>query len=132
MASLKNNKILTVFPWHYIIVTIVLYLGVLCSFGGDRITVGILTIVWYPYLCYYLTCVKFYETYMTIRHPLFVFWSKKIMYENIASMKQTDGKGTMIKVFLTKEKNVWTYSPPLIKKKHKRMVELLETKGIKL
>jgi len=132
MASPKQNKNLIVFPWHYLIVTIVLYLGVLCSFGINWIAIGVLTVIWYPYLCYYLTYVKFYDAYMTIRHPLFIFWSKKIMYENIASMKQTDGKGTMIKVFLTKERNAWTYSPPLMKKKHERMVEVLDSKGIKL
>ena len=101
MSNLKQKRILTVFPWYYVIVTIVLYSGVLYSFGVNRIVLGIVTIIWYPYLCYYLTNVEFYDNYMIIRRPLLVFWSKTILYENISYMRLTEGKGTMMKVFTT-------------------------------
>ena len=77
MSNLKQKRLLTVFPWHFIIVTIVLYSGVLYSFGINRIALGILTIIWYPYLCYYLTNVEFYDNYMIIRHPLLFFGRKQ-------------------------------------------------------
>ena len=130
MSNLKQKRILTVFPWYYVIVTIVLYSGVLYSFGINRIALGILTIIWYPYLCYYLTNVEFYDNYMIIRHPLLFFCSKTILYENISYMRLTEGKGTMMKVFTTEKGKVWTFSPPLLKKKGRKMIELIELKGI--
>ena len=130
MSNIKQKRILTVFPWYYVIVTIVLYSGVLYSFGVNRIVLGIVTIIWYPYLCYYLTNVEFYDNYMIIRRPLLVFWSKTILYENISYMRLTEGKGTMMKVFTTEKGKVCTFSPPLLRKKDRKMIELIELKGI--
>lgn len=130
MSNLKQKRLLTVFSWHYIIVTIILYSGVLYSFGINLIALGILTIIWYPYLCYYLTKVEFYDNYMIIRHPLLVFWSKTILYENISYMRLTEGKGTMMRVFTKEKGEVWTFSPPLLKKNDRKMIDLIELKGI--
>lgn len=130
MSSLNRKPLLRVFPWHYIILTVFLYLGVSWAFRVNLTALGMLTVIWYPYLCYNLTDVIFYDNFIIIRRPLLVFWSKIILYENISYMRLTEGKGTMMKVY-TKEKGiVWTFSPPLLKKKDRNMVELIELKGI--
>ena len=67
---------------------------------------------------------------MIICRPLLVFWSKKILYENISYMRLTEGKGTMMKVFTTDKGDVWSFSPPLLKKKDRKMIELLELIGV--
>ncbi len=130
MSSLDRKPLLKVFPWHYIILTAFLYLGVSWAFGVNLTVMGMLTVIWYPYLCYNLTNVEFYDNYMIIRRPLLVFWSKTILYENISYMRLTEGKGTMMKVFTTEKGKVWTFSPPLLKKKGRKMIELIELKGI--
>lgn len=130
MSNLNRKPLLKVFPWHYIIVTVFLYMGVSWAFGINLMVLGMLTVIWYPYLCYYLTNVKFYDNCMIIRHPLLVFWSKKILYENISYMRLTEGKGTMMKVYTTDKGDVWSFSPPLLKKKDRKMIELLELKGV--
>lgn len=130
MSNLNRKPLLIVFPWHYIIVTVFLYLGVSWAFGINLMALGMLTVIWYPYICYYLTNVKFYDNYMIICRPLLVFWSKKILYENISYMRLTEGKGTMMKVFTTDKGDVWSFSPPLLKKKDRKMIELLELIGV--
>jgi len=130
MINHNNKPLLRLFPWHYVIATITLYAGVLWSFGINWVTIGVMTIIWYPYLCYYLTYVTFYDKFVSIIHPLFIFWSKKIQYENIMMIRMTAGKGTMMKLYLKGEKKTWTYSPPWSKKKHERMVQIFVSKGL--
>lgn len=131
MINHKNNITLKIIPWHFLILTIILYLSIIIFIGSDIITIGILTILWYPYLSYYLTFVSFYGGHIRIIRPLLIFYSKDILYKNIDLMNLTEGKGTMVKIYLKGKENAYTFSPPLLKYKHKIMIALLETKGIK-
>lgn len=131
MVNHKNNILLTIISWHFIVLTIILYLSIIIFIGYDIITIGILTILWYPYLSYYLTIVSFYDNHIRIIRPLLIFYSKDILYKNIDLMNLTQGKGTMVKIYLKKKENTYTFSPPLFKSKHKKMLALLETNDIK-
>ncbi len=130
MDNLRHKPLLTLIAWYEIIGTIILYVGILCSYGISLLNIALLTAIWYPYLSYYLTVVRFYDDCMVINRPLLLIWSKKILYETIAYMRLTDGKGTMVKIYFRDEEKTCTFSPPLSKKRDRKMLELLESKGV--
>ena len=128
----KFKPYIRVFSWYYLIVTVILYGVIIYLFGLDMTAIISLTILWYPFLCYNLTDVKFYEDSMTITRPLLLFFSSKnIQYNEIAFMKMTEGKGTMVKAYL-KDNVFRSFSPPLSKKKQQELSIYLKTKGIDL
>ena len=107
MDNLRHKPLLTLIAWYEIIGTIILYVGILCSYGISLLNIALLTAIWYPYLSYYLTVVRFYDDCMVINRPLLLFWSKKSPYETIAYIRLTDGKGTMVKVYF-RDKRIHT------------------------
>ena len=130
MEDHSHEPLLILVAWFDIMATIILYVGTLCTYGVTLVNIALLSAVWYPYLCYYLTVVRFYDDYMVINRPLLPFWSKKIRYESIDYMRLTEGRGTMVKVYFRDTKNTYTFSPPLLKRNDRKMIEILEIKGV--
>ena len=128
----KIKPYMRVFSWYYLIVTVIVYGVIIYEFGFDRTALISQTIIWYPFFCYYLTDVKFYEDYLTIKRPLLLFFpSKKILYNEIILMKMTEGRGPMIKVCL-RDNSYKMFTPPLSNKKQQKLSIYLKTKGIDL
>ena len=98
--------------------------------GVDYLSVGMLTILWYPFLSYCFTVVSFYDNRMTILRPLFPFYSKSIMYEKIDLMRLTNERPAMIIIYFRDENKTCTFYPPLSKKRDRKMLEVLEAKGV--
>ena len=130
MNKFRQRPFFSIIPWYYLIATIILYLGVMLFIDTEGITMLILTILWYPYLSYYLTLVSFYDNCLTIRRPLLIFYSKKIPYKKIDLVEMTIGKGTLIKIYYN-ENYTCTFSPPFLRKKEEKMLGLFESKGVK-
>lgn len=134
-TSNNNEPLLRQFTWLNLIMLTIGWPILFYFFDLDWKTIIVLLVLWYPFMCYAIAEVKFYDDCITIIRPLFFLRLKRtIKYEQIAYMRVPGDYRLILglNVYLIDGKRPIEIPLPLVAKKQNKLKLLLKTKGIKL